>query len=57
MIGFVATVVAAGLTSFYSWRLVFMTFFGHRAAHAVTDHADDEPTARCSMTITRTDHA
>ena len=28
MIGFVSTVVAAGLTSFYSWRLVFMTFFG-----------------------------
>ncbi len=24
----VMTVVAAGLTSFYSWRLVFMTFFG-----------------------------
>jgi NADH-quinone oxidoreductase subunit L len=33
--GFVATVVAAGLTSFYSWRLVFMTFFGQgkQAAH------------------------
>jgi len=28
MYGYVATVVAAGLTSFYSWRLVFMTFFG-----------------------------
>jgi NADH-quinone oxidoreductase subunit L len=26
--GFVLTTVAAGLTSFYSWRLVFMTFFG-----------------------------
>ncbi len=25
---FLATVVAAGLTSFYSWRLVFKTFFG-----------------------------
>ncbi|MDR3474313.1 MAG: NADH-quinone oxidoreductase subunit L, partial [Devosia sp.] len=25
---YVLTVVAAGLTSFYSWRLVFMTFFG-----------------------------
>ena len=34
MYGFIATVVAAGLTSFYSWRLVFMTFFGHRAVHA-----------------------
>ncbi|HMK89441.1 MAG TPA: NADH-quinone oxidoreductase subunit L [Methylocystis sp.] len=41
--GFVATVVAAGLTSFYSWRLVFMTFFGPRAAvaHAHEDHAHD----------------
>jgi NADH-quinone oxidoreductase subunit L len=26
--GFVLTTLAAGLTSFYSWRLVFMTFFG-----------------------------
>ncbi len=28
--GFLATVVAALFTSFYSWRLVFMTFFGER---------------------------
>ena len=27
---FACVVVAAGLTSFYSWRLVFMTFFGKR---------------------------
>ena len=26
--GFLCTVVAAGLTSFYSWRLIFMTFHG-----------------------------
>ncbi|WP_374307813.1 NADH-quinone oxidoreductase subunit L [Methylocella sp.] len=52
--GFLMTVIAAGLTSFYSWRLVFMTFFGqpkwdeaHEPAHslgaaAVHDaHADD----------------
>ncbi len=26
--GFLLTTVAAGLTSFYSWRLVFLTFFG-----------------------------
>ncbi|MEF3366926.1 NADH-quinone oxidoreductase subunit L [Methylocystis sp. 9N] len=39
MIGFISTVVAAGLTSFYSWRLVFMTFFGHRPGHAAAaDH-------------------
>jgi len=26
--GFLCTVIAAGLTSFYSWRLIFMTFHG-----------------------------
>ncbi|MDB5596476.1 MAG: nqo [Hyphomicrobiales bacterium] len=36
--GFLMTMIAAGLTSFYSWRLVFMTFFGHRAP-AVDSHA------------------
>jgi len=44
MIGFVSTVVAAGLTSFYSWRLVFMTFFGRRPAHELAhNHSHDEP--------------
>ncbi|ACB95998.1 NADH-quinone oxidoreductase subunit L [Beijerinckia indica] len=40
--GYVATVVAAGLTSFYSWRLVFMTFFGpaHWGADAHAAHDD-----------------
>ncbi len=40
-IGFVSTVVAAALTSFYSWRLVFMTFFGSRreAGHGHDDHS------------------
>ncbi len=41
MYGFIATVVAAGLTSFYSWRLVFMTFFGTRAVPAEDPHAHD----------------
>jgi NADH-quinone oxidoreductase subunit L len=47
MLGFVSTVVAAGLTSFYSWRLVFMTFFGRPAelkaahGHDHDDHAHD----------------
>ena len=45
---FFMTLIAAGLTSFYSWRLVFMTFFGERAkvdhghdahAHAPDDHS------------------
>ena len=46
---FLATTLAAGLTSFYSWRLVFMTFFGERGANAVhadahghDDHAQDD---------------
>ena len=41
MFGFVSTVVAAGLTSFYSWRLMFMTFFGKRADHGAA-HGHDE---------------
>ncbi len=43
---FMVGIVAAGLTSFYSWRLVFMTFHGTpKWAHAGHDdahgHADD----------------
>jgi NADH-quinone oxidoreductase subunit L len=35
--GFAVAVIAAGLTSFYSWRLIFMTFHGHAkwGPHAV----------------------
>ena len=41
---FLMTTLAAGLTSFYSWRLVFMTFFGERHAHAIAhDDAHAEP--------------
>jgi NADH-quinone oxidoreductase subunit L len=38
--GFLMTVVAAGLTSFYSWRLVFKTFFGepHDLEHYEAAH-------------------
>jgi NADH-quinone oxidoreductase subunit L len=55
--GFLMTVVAAGLTSFYSWRLIFMTFFGPErwsahgegthaeGTHANGTHADAIPTA------------
>ena len=32
---FLCVIIAAGLTSFYSWRLIFMTFFGERGANAV----------------------
>ncbi|MGA2491976.1 MAG: NADH-quinone oxidoreductase subunit L [Roseiarcus sp.] len=33
---FVCVTLAAGLTSFYSWRLVFMTFFGKRGDWAAS---------------------
>ncbi len=38
--GFLMTVVAAGLTAFYSWRLVFKTFFGepHDQEHYEAAH-------------------
>ena len=36
--------VAALMTSFYSWRLVFLTFFGTtRADHETFDHAHESP--------------
>src|SRR5881392_947450 len=40
MYGFVMTVVAAGLTSFYSWRLIFKTFHGepHDQEHYEAAH-------------------
>ena len=37
-------VIAALMTSFYSWRLVFMTFFGTtRADHETFEHAHESP--------------
>jgi NADH-quinone oxidoreductase subunit L len=42
MYGFLCTDVAAGLTAFYSWRLMFMTFFGRRREWVATmPHAHD----------------
>ncbi|MBZ4023917.1 NADH-quinone oxidoreductase subunit L [Rhodobacter sp. TJ_12] len=41
---FWALVIAAGMTSFYSWRLIFMTFFGKaRGDHHAHDHAHESP--------------
>jgi NADH-quinone oxidoreductase subunit L len=41
---FWATVIAALLTSFYSWRLMFMTFHGKsRASHEVMSHVHESP--------------
>ena len=44
MFGFVLLVVAAFLTSFYSWRLMFMTFFGPpRCSNEVLSHVHESP--------------
>ncbi|SDD22193.1 NADH-quinone oxidoreductase subunit L [Paracoccus isoporae] len=41
---FWALVIAAGFTSFYSWRLMFMTFWGKpRGDHHTHDHALESP--------------
>ena len=41
---FVLLVVAAAFTSFYSWRLIFMTFHGEpRASHEVMHHVHESP--------------
>ena len=49
MYGFVIGVIAALLTSFYSWRLMFLTFFGkprweqsEHIQHAVHEHHDHD---------------
>lgn len=37
-------VIAAAMTSFYSWRLIFMTFYGKpRGDHHTHDHAKESP--------------
>jgi NADH-quinone oxidoreductase subunit L len=37
-------VVAAGMTSFYSWRLMFLTFYGtERGDHHTHEHAHESP--------------
>src|SRR5471030_2024231 len=41
---FVCTVLAAFLTAFYSWRLLFMTFHGtSRADHHTLEHVHESP--------------
>lgn len=44
MYGYIMLVAAAALTSFYSWRLIFMTFHGKpRASHEVMHHIHESP--------------
>ena len=38
---FWALVIAACFTSFYSWRLIFLTFYGESRAHGHADHGHD----------------
>ncbi|TWF56633.1 NADH-quinone oxidoreductase subunit L [Neorhizobium alkalisoli] len=41
---FTMLVIAAAFTSFYSWRLIFLTFFGKpRASHEVMHHVHESP--------------
>ncbi|NKL22511.1 NADH-quinone oxidoreductase subunit L [Rhizobium leguminosarum] len=43
-LAFALLVIAALFTSFYSWRLIFMTFFGKpRASHEVMHHVHESP--------------
>ncbi len=41
--GFLLTVVAAALTSFYSWRLIFKTFHGQPHDRRTYEHAHESP--------------
>jgi len=44
LFAFWATVIAALLTSFYSWRLIFLTFFGRsRSSAEVVSHIHESP--------------
>jgi len=40
---FIMTVIAAGMTSFYSWRLIFKTFHGKPHDQGHYDHARESP--------------
>jgi NADH-quinone oxidoreductase subunit L len=41
--GFATTVIAAGLTAFYSWRLIFVTFHGRPHDRKHYEHAHESP--------------
>jgi NADH-quinone oxidoreductase subunit L len=41
--GFAMTLIAAGLTAFYSWRLIFKVFHGLAADYYARDHAHESP--------------
>ncbi len=59
----ISGILAAGLTSFYSWRLIFMTFHGHakwgaHGAHGHDAHAEDDHASHAQIeTHSEPDHA
>ncbi|MBV8682941.1 MAG: NADH-quinone oxidoreductase subunit L [Caulobacteraceae bacterium] len=63
---FIVGVIAAGLTSFYSWRLIFMTFHGHakwgqpthddHATHSAQHETHAEPLAEADNAHGHGDH-
>ena len=62
MYGFAIGVIAALLTSFYSWRLMFLTFFGkprweqsEHIQHAVHDHDEHEHDHDAHAHVTKSD--
>jgi NADH-quinone oxidoreductase subunit L len=56
--GYWLTTLAAGLTSFYSWRLVFLTFFGTpRWAAAAAHGTGHDSTAHVHATLSHERHA
>jgi NADH-quinone oxidoreductase subunit L len=54
---FLCVVVAAGFTSFYSWRLIFMTFFGERRASGDAHGAGGQGDAAADAHAHHGDHA
>jgi NADH-quinone oxidoreductase subunit L len=43
MYGYLLTLFSAGLTAFYSWRLIFKTFHGEPNDHHAFEHAHESP--------------
>ena len=41
--GYMLTLIAAAMTAFYSWRLIFKTFHGAPADHHAYEHAHESP--------------
>jgi NADH-quinone oxidoreductase subunit L len=62
LFAFIVGVIAAGLTAFYSWRLVFMTFhgtskWGHDDHAHATDHGHDAHAPAAHDAHAHADHA